>query len=238
MAFAAAIFNVLVCIVLPLGVLVWLLLRHRRFAGVYLVGAAVFLASQVLTRIPLLSFLGTLPDYVSFATGNPALYAILLGLSAGVFEECGRYIALHLMKRHRSFNAALSFGMGHGGVEAILIGVNSLWILLFNPAYLASASPAYVALAGVERIFAMLLHIGLSVLVMHAVAHQRPRWLFLAILLHGGVDAAVGLLSLWGFDVMVIEAFLIVFSLSTAALAFTLRKKFVADFPVAKGGTL
>lgn len=225
----AAVWNVLVCMALPLGVLVALCVKRRPLAFSFMTGVCTFLISQVFTRIPLLNVLQGQPGFVAFALGQRALYAVLLALSAGLFEEGGRYVAMRLTRRHRSYADALAFGMGHGGVEAFLVGLNSLLALLFQSDLLAASQPLMVALSGFERIFAMLLHIGLSVLVMHAVAHKKPLWLGIALLLHTLVDAAVGLFPLWGLGTMVIEGWLVLCALGTAALALALRKAFQAD---------
>lgn len=231
MSIAAAVFNVFVCMVLPLGVLVALLVRRRGLAFSFVLGVATFLVSQVFTRIPLLTYLKTTPGFVAFSLVQPALVAVLVALSAGVFEEGGRYVAMTLARRHRTYADALAFGMGHGGVEAFLVGINSLYALVYRPDILAANSPGIIALSGIERLLAMALHIGLSVLVMHAVAHKKPLWLGVALLLHTLVDAAVGLLPLWGLGVAAIEGWLALCTLVTAVLALALRRAFRADAP-------
>lgn len=231
MSIAAAVFNVFVCMVLPLGVLVALLVRRRGLAFSFVLGVATFLVSQVFTRIPLLTYLKTTPGFVAFSLAQPALVAVLVALSAGVFEEGGRYVAMTLARRHRTYADALAFGMGHGGVEAVLVGLNSLYVLVSRPDILAANSPGMIALSGIERLLAMTLHIGLSVLVMHAVAHKKPLWLGVALLLHTLVDAAVGLFPLWGLGFAAIEGWLALCTLVTAVLALGLRRAFRADAP-------
>jgi uncharacterized membrane protein YhfC len=52
----------------------------------------------------------------------------LIALSAGVCEEVSRYLVYrYCLSRHeRRFNAAVSLGGGHGGCEALLVGVSLL----------------------------------------------------------------------------------------------------------------
>ena len=61
---------------------------------------------------------------------------IFLGITAGVFEECGRYMGFKLtLKKHRRFGDGVAFALGHGGIEALLIaGISSLYnlIILLN----------------------------------------------------------------------------------------------------------
>ena len=53
---------------------------------------------------------------------NIWLYAIYGGLAAGLFEETGRLAAMGLcMKKRLDKQNAIMYGIGHGGIEAILI---------------------------------------------------------------------------------------------------------------------
>lgn len=50
-------------------------------------------------------------------------FYVYAALAAAVFEETGRLIAMKFwMKKWLDFPNALMYGIGHGGVEAILIG--------------------------------------------------------------------------------------------------------------------
>lgn len=49
------------------------------------------------------------------------------GLAAGIFEETGRFAAFKLMRKYDDRETAITYGIGHGGIEAILlVGVNML----------------------------------------------------------------------------------------------------------------
>lgn len=229
----AMVFNMMVCFGIPLGVLVYLAARRRRQLLPYAIGVLTFLASQVFTRIPLLQLLRGQPGFVAFTMMQPALYALFLGFTAGLFEECGRLIAMGALRKHRTFADALAFGVGHGGVEAAMVGVQLLAALGQQQAALAAAPPLMIALSGIERLFAMVLHVALSVFVMYGVAHKKPLWVVLALLLHTATDAAIGLIPLVGGGLFAIEATLILFALLSALLALGLRRRFA---PL-KGGT-
>ena len=57
------------------------------------------------------------------AQSRPWLYYVYEALAAAVFEETGRLIAMKFwMNKWLDFRNALMYGIGHGGVEAILIG--------------------------------------------------------------------------------------------------------------------
>lgn len=86
-----------------------------------------FIASQVL-HIPVVYGLtalfnsGTLPAIPEALT---ALFsAILLGLLAGIFEETTRLILYKFsLKNVKTWAEGVLVGVGHGGVEAVLLGV-------------------------------------------------------------------------------------------------------------------
>ena len=183
--------------------------------------------------------------------GNIWLYAIYGGFMAGLFEETGRYLAFSFaLKKYRAKNVnALMYGAGHGGFEAmVIVGLtminNIVWSFMINSGRIAEltgsltgdqlaqaqqsiglliSTPSYqFLLGGVERLFAILLHISLSVLVWFAVKWEGKLYLYpLAILFHFAVDAAAALLSGLGINVVVIEA---VVAVLTTAVAFFARR--------------
>ncbi|TYR80494.1 YhfC family intramembrane metalloprotease [Priestia megaterium] len=54
---------------------------------------------------------------------NPFLYALYGGFSASFFEEVGRFILiLFLLKKYLDWKDGISYGIGHGGIEAVLVG--------------------------------------------------------------------------------------------------------------------
>lgn len=223
----AAAFNILVTILLPLGVLVYCLAKKRHWVLPFLAGIATFLLSQSFTRIPLLGWLNGQLWFVAFTYGHPALYSIFLGFTAGLFEETGRYLAMRLMKNHRGPSQAMVFGLGHGGIEAVLYGgVQTLQALFANLPLLMLSSPLIIALTGFERLFAIAAHVCFSLLVMRAVEKRNPAWLLLAILLHTALDAPIGLLPLWfGVGTLGIELYLACFVVLLAIFTWTTRSR-------------
>ncbi|MBI5478877.1 MAG: YhfC family intramembrane metalloprotease [Deltaproteobacteria bacterium] len=204
---------------LPLMLVVPLLLGRwlrRRFDvgwAVFGVGAATFVASQVV-HLPLNWAVGLLgPPRALGLLPLPAL-AAAAGLSAGLCEEVARFAALRFVyRRARGYHAALQFGAGHGGVEAMILGalvaltlVNML-VLRYLPASMLRlsadqswqagaaaatfwATPWYMSLlAGLERVFAITSHVLFTVLVMRTVTRGQPAWLLLAIVAHAALDA-------------------------------------------------
>lgn len=253
MLYLAFVVEILLMIGLPLGLWFWL----RRWPGVtwrlILIGAATFVLSQVV-HIPLLMVLTEVanrPGVWPFAPGSPATIlanATILGLTAGVCEEVARYLVLRFWQRQaRSWGQGVAFGAGHGGAEAIIVGVGVLITFVFMlygqqfgleglglsgetlqtaQAQMAEywSIPWYLPLlGGVERIFAILMHISWALLVLLAVVRRNLGWLVLAILGHALVDGvAVGLQQAGG-SVLAIEGVLLLFAAGALAAILALR---------------
>ena len=201
-------------IVLPL-LAGWQLVR-REWAtwGVFWAGALTFVLSQVV-HLPLnwaIGLLGQTPRGV--ALWPLPWLALVAGLSAGLCETLARWVALRwAMRRTRGFQNAVQFGLGHGAVEAVLLGlialsgtINILALWRSDPATLglgqaqqqqmvaAFAELRQVAwympvLSGLERVFALCLQVAMSVLVMDGIMRRRPLSLLWAVLAHAAVDA-------------------------------------------------
>ncbi len=205
--------SLLICLVLPLGGLLWLVTRReggvRKYPKVgraFAAGMVAFVLSQVLTRIPLMTWLSTQDaPWAQWLVSGP-----VASFSAGLFEETGRLLVmLWLLRSFHRWVDGISFGLGHGGIEAILLvgltQLSSLAIaLLINTGQTAAlgqlpagtrdqvvtaltdTSPLQFYLVGVERIAAIGLHVGLSVLILWGIVAGRRAFAWLiAVLIHG-----------------------------------------------------
>jgi uncharacterized membrane protein YhfC len=180
-------------------------------------GALVFRVAQPVLRLPWQIPLSRL---VGGETGGhgPAFLGFMLfsSLTAGLFEEIGRWAGYRwLLRGDRSARTGVMFGVGHGGLESmLLVGLSLAGALvaavlasqgkLPEPALsavraqLGGLAPATALAGGFERVSALLVHVGLSLVVLQAFV--RPggwRWVALSVLLHAGVNGvAVSLLPL------------------------------------------
>ena len=108
-------------------VLVWKIKKKEPFTTI-LVGAATFVLFALILEKTIqnaLVFPTTmgLPDHAAsqFINARPVLWALVLGLFPGVFEETGRFIAFKtVLKNRRNRETSISYGIGHGGIEVIL----------------------------------------------------------------------------------------------------------------------
>lgn len=201
---AAMCFTMVLTVVLPIGLMLW----YKRRGGTwraFAVGAGIFFLFALVLEQGGHALVGS-NAIGPVLRGNIWLYGLYGGLMAGLFEETGRLVAFKfLLRRQTDPAAALAYGAGHGGCEAVLLtGVTMLnnLILLHAPpdtlpAEVAEAVggladiPAGMFLwAGFERVVAVALHVSLSVLVFAAVRSGKLRLFLLAVLLHAAGDFA------------------------------------------------
>ena len=205
--------NFLLMIGLPLLLGAWLARRYRVSWRLFVMGAVTFVLSQV-GHLPFngLVFGGR---FLPPASDWPQpLFFLALGLSAGLFEEPARYLVYRFwLKNARAWREGVMFGAGHGGGEAIIVGliaalqtINLLALqnmdlntLGLTPEQLAALqtqmdtvfnAPWYMALLGaVERVFAIIFHISASLLVLQVFRRRNFLWLVAAILWHTTLNA-------------------------------------------------
>jgi uncharacterized membrane protein YhfC len=240
--------NFLLMIGMPFALAAFLARRLGTRWGLVWVGAVTFIASQVV-HIPLNNVLGQLGVIQPAKTGWPLVwYAVVLGLSAGLCEELARYLVLRFwLKRDRSWNAALMFAAGHGGVEAVIFGVlagigalNLFVASNIDPARLGvtpdklpavqaqiavawSVPVLYPLVGAFERVSAISTHLFLAVLVMQVFTRRNYLFLVAAILWHALIDGlSVYAIASWG--VLPTEAAIAGLAIIGLGLMFALRQ--------------
>lgn len=187
-------FAAVISLGIPLAVAIYAIVQRRFWP--FMLGVLAFILSQVLFRLPILQLLEVKSiGYTMFSATRPVLFAILLALSAGLVEELARYFFMRFLLKERSWQTGFLFGAGHGGVEAVLLVGLGAVIMMFTASDLIAESDFLVG--GIERFFAMVLHIGLSLLVLRSVLDERMSYLWLAIFIHTFVNSLAGILPLY-----------------------------------------
>lgn len=184
----SGVFTITTAILLPVGAAVWMATRRKGYCEPILLGVATFTVFQMLTRIPILRLiLPPMPWFAIMNTVRPVLSALFYGVTAALFEEGGRYIVINLfLKDRRRVSDGIAFGIGHGGIEAILlVGIYAI-LTLFSPE--GVRDPGGMFATGAERVSAMIFHIAWSVMVLKSVRKRNGWWLALAFGLHALVD--------------------------------------------------
>lgn len=218
MFFAKAV-AMLIGIGLPIGLLLYCLFR-KRYLKPYLLGIVTFFISQIMIRIPLLSLFDQSSLGLDLQIFYPIIYALILGISASLFEEYGRWLIMKFSLKNRlSWQTGFWFGLGHGLLEAFLIF--GLPILTTG----VQLNSLHLWIGSFERFFSILLHISLSILVIYSVATKKYRYFVIALLAHALVDIAVGVFPMiFSNPILFIEGFLLIMSLLLFWLSLTLKQ--------------
>ncbi|MBO4900008.1 MAG: YhfC family intramembrane metalloprotease [Lachnospiraceae bacterium] len=121
--------GIIICAVVPIAIwIIWLIKKKEKFTTI-LAGAATFILFAIILEKPIQNAL-IFPTMMglseheasTFINARPVLWAFLLGLFPGVFEETGRFIAYKTVLRNRkNRETSISHGIGHGGIEQILV---------------------------------------------------------------------------------------------------------------------
>ena len=235
------IITVALMIVIPVIFFLYWRRKHKQQTNIswLIAGALAFIVSARMLELGVHYFCILSDNPVSrFINGSTAIYVLYGTVMAGVFEECGRHIVLKfIMKKNRTRENAILYGIGHGGIEilAVLLPTmitylvmavlfsqgnveNALNSLKITEETAAAALPSVQAAAAfdywmmamniIERLLAMFLHIGLTVIVYYGICNGKKWYLPLAVLLHMLMDTFPvlyqrGVLPLWTVEVWV-----------------------------------
>jgi uncharacterized membrane protein YhfC len=123
--------NGFLMIAMPIGLTIYLTRKFKQGWRLFWIGGAIFIFSQVL-HIPFNALVSPVLNQFGFIA-LPVIFqnvilSVFLGLSAGLFEELSRYAMYRWWaKEARSWGMGLLAGAGHGGGEAIILGLLVLY---------------------------------------------------------------------------------------------------------------
>jgi uncharacterized membrane protein YhfC len=243
--------NGFLMIAIPISFMVILTHKFKQGWRLFWIGAATFVISQSL-HIPFNMLVNPVFNKIGFIALPLIMQKITLsvyfGLSAGIFEELSRYAMFRWWaKEARSWAKGLLAGAGHGGIEAIILGIIVLYgyiqmnvILGMDVSKLVSSekleltrtqiqaywsAPWYMTLLGLlERLFTIPLHLVCSLLVLQAFTSNRNSWVVVAIIFHAFVDGIAVFVSQIGFSPLAIEGVIGIFAGLSIGIVFALRK--------------
>lgn len=226
-------FSLFICLVLPLGMAFFWQKKFGSFRPI-LLGALTFIIFQMLTRIPLIQTV--LPDFAGFTlfmVTRPVLYLLFLSLTAGIFEELGRYIMMKCFMKNSPFSHSIGFGIGHGGIEAILlVGVFILLTLLQQGGSISGVPSSHFFLSGIERLLAMSAHTGLSVMVWESLRSGRRILVVAAVGLHGLMNFSAVYLMQQGVSLYLVEGVVGLFAAGLLLYTYHIYGKTKEENPV------
>lgn len=234
-AIVFSIVTVIVALILPPVFAVAYALKNRKqgILSAWLLGALGFAVPQILIRMPVLQLLSANSGFVAFAQSHMILYGLGLAFTAGLFELAGRYAVALLLRKRLTCRRALAAGLGHGGIEAmVLIGLSYisnivLMLMIRSGADLSQAQTAVQTLiatpaglfllAGFERLLAMTCHAAMSMIVCYAVHTGRTLPGVLACLgIHTCVDFVATISLFIGKGLTLATAYTIIYILLIA----------------------
>ena len=154
-SFSALIVGTILSFIVPLAVaLAWKFKKKERFTTI-LVGAATFLLFALILEKPIQALVISIDHPVKrYLDANPIIWAVVVALFPGIFEETGRLVAYKtVLKNRKNRETSISHGIGHGGFEVMFI--------------LGSAFITYIA-------YAVMINTGTFSMVVDQVAVQAP----------------------------------------------------------------
>lgn len=226
-------FGSLICIGFPILLFILLRKRANKLAVPLVAGILGFFVMQIILRLPLIQI--TLPQYSWYTNFSPVILGLFLAFTAGLFETVGRFWTMKLfMKDDTRFSAGFAHGIGHGGIEAVLlVGLNFFiyagFSLLINSGKydvllgfggeeellllqdVLISTPWYEFLWGtVERVLTMIIHIGLSVIMIYGFHQKQSKYFVFVLIIHTILDFVVVVMAQSGLSIFIIELFILV----------------------------
>lgn len=248
------IITLFVSLVLPV---LFLIVYARKYPkqgiwSAWLLGAVGFVIPQLCIRLPILTTLQKLNWFLRFSQNHLFAYAFSLAFTAGLFELAGRFAVAQGLRKNLTCRRALAAGLGHGGVEAMMIigmsyinnlvyifminngtfdamlaqsaaaGVDNAPLLYYQDALLHTASPMFL-LAGLERLLTMTAHAAMSMLVCYGVAHKKTvPCVLVCLAIHTFIDLTAGLSLLSGTVLSQTAVYTIIYLVLTVVAVFSL----------------
>lgn len=248
--------SVFLAIIVPIGIIIWMGVKKRLNAKAAFFGVLLFIVfALVLENLMHRLVLGKDPTQ-SAIYKNVVLYMLYGGFAAGIFEEAARLLGFKFLIRVRegeSLNTGISYGLGHGGIEAVLLGgfvsasylitsimlnggllkgmtasMNEQQIANFNQGISAiTSSPSGLFLiVGIERLIALTLQVALSLFVFKAVTEKKWQYFIYAVLIHAGIDM-VAVLGQRGYigNMYLMEGIVLAATVASIIAAFRVNKR-------------
>lgn len=176
--------------------------KGKKTLSALLLGALGFFVMQIVIRTPILYILSQNKNFTDFANNHYTLYCLILAFTAALFEVVARYGVAKILRKDLSFERSFAAGLGHGGIESIIIigmtyisnlvlsfmiNTNTFDIVVEQTSaqgidasnltavkeQLLNTNPSTFLLGGFERILTITIHIGLTVLIWYFVKHKK-----------------------------------------------------------------
>lgn len=174
----AIIITLFITLIAP--VIVWIIYGVKnKGKGVwkaFVLGAAGFVLLQMIIRMPILNIVSLVPGFGTFVAEYYVVYCLILAMTAALFEVVARFGVAKILQKKINYEQGVAAGLGHGGIEAILIvGMtyinNLLYAIMINSGTFAQTIEAVAATDTTGTAEAQLLAIQASLV-------EAPSYLF------------------------------------------------------------
>lgn len=174
----AIIITLFITLIAP--VIVWIIYGVKnKGKGVWkalALGAAGFVLLQMIIRMPILNIVSLIPGFGTFVAEYYVVYCLILAMTAALFEVVARFGVAKILQKKINYEQGVAAGLGHGGIEAILIvGMtyinNLLYAIMINSGSFAQTIEAVAATDTTGTAEAQLLAIQASLV-------EAPSYLF------------------------------------------------------------
>ena len=143
-------------------------------------------------------------------------------ISPGLFEATARYLCFYILLKTNPINrdkkTSVSYGIGHGGIECMLLSIQDLIVIIDkefaieNQILIDDITFLDCLIYCIVRSILVIVHISFSVLVFKAINEKKILFYILAIIIHDFIDL-FGLLYLWGIINIHISELIVTFIL-------------------------
>lgn len=245
------IIQLVLSVLVPIAVCIYFRKKYHINWKVVGIGVLIWIGFVQILETPFHVFMLGNPT-TSKLLENPFLYAIYVGLTAGIFEELGRFIAFFfLLKKYQEYKDGLAYGIGHGGIASILVGgLAGFQTLVFatsinngsfaklieqNPqlsqvqdALIHSHSYLYL-LGSLEKIMTLVLQIAFTMLVLYGVKHKKYIFIAYAVLFHAFVDFFAALFQKHVINIFVAEGITFILTICAFILIRQMKEKLTME---------
>lgn len=243
--------SIFLCFGVPIGWFLMVRQGQKGYFGVLIGGALSFYLTNMVVRMPILQLL--LPKMTWYQTLSKSVIglALFLGLTAALFETAGRWLTLNfLLKKRVSYRSGLVHGIGHGGVEAILlVGINYIIYGIYTFLYLrgvenpmmfmfpdeaqtlmktliVDAENHLFMVAGIERVLTMIVHVALSLLIAVGIMKkQQWHYTMIVIIIHGSLDFFAVVMASNGVHYLYTELVVLAYALLSIGIILYYKDK-------------
>ncbi|MGH4123535.1 MAG: YhfC family intramembrane metalloprotease [Clostridium sp.] len=247
------IISIILCVGFPLAIVIYMYRKYGISWKVLLVGSAAFIISQPILRINILNALNNSVWFNINVMQDYIVYSLFLGITAGIFEETARFICFKFfLKNKYQWKSGIAFGVGHGGIEALIFvlpacinnliyslsinggkfeslltksGISSNMISQMKESLINAKSYLFL-MSGLERVFTIIFHIAMSLMVLYAVKNRKNIYFLYAILFHALLDSPLGIFKHFGVNPIFIEVYLMIMALISIIVIFKFKNKF------------